>query len=93
MNLGKWGQDNGLELKIIHFVDPCRYIAWFKNTEVAKGVMLRSVYGRGSTVESAKESYFHQIIGTRLVVDASGPNRREVHVPCHCGASHGEVVS
>lgn len=58
-----------------------RYYAKFEDCEVKHGCGLRSEYGNGRTPGEAMANYAQGISGALLVLNAFGPNRREIQVP------------
>jgi hypothetical protein len=60
---------------------PLRFYAIFAHTEVKDGCALISTYGNGDCPEQAIKEYAKEIQFQTLVVDAFGPNRREIMVP------------
>jgi hypothetical protein len=58
-----------------------RYFASFEKTDVKDGSVLISSYGNGNTPEEAIKNYASQIENKLLVVNAHGPNRKEIWVP------------
>lgn len=58
-----------------------KYYAYFKNSEVRKGIMLSGSYGNGSTEDEAIRNYAKEISGKCLVIDAYKTERRDINVP------------
>jgi len=58
-----------------------RYYAKFEDCEVKQGPGLRSEYGNGRTPGEAIANYAKEISGALLVLNAFGPNRREIQAP------------
>jgi len=63
------------------WTEDSRYYAEFEDCEVKQGVGLRSEYGNGRTPEDAMADYARNISGKLLVLNAFGPNRREIQAP------------
>jgi len=63
------------------WTEDSRYYAQFEDCEVKKGVCLLSEYGNGGTPEEAMANYAQEISGALLVLNAFGPNRREIQAP------------
>lgn len=58
-----------------------QWYAHFLNAEIKDGPILIGDYGYGVTPKSAIADYAERISGKLLVINAYGPNRREVRVP------------
>lgn len=58
-----------------------RYYAQFEDCEIKDGRILRSEYGNGRTPWEAMANYAQEISGALLVLNAFGPNRREIQAP------------
>ena len=52
----------------------------YKDSEMKDGIMLRGVFGRGSSFRDAINDYYRQIKGKTLVFNAMSDNRYEVCV-------------
>jgi hypothetical protein len=84
--LDKFADDNGLVMEI-HERDypvghPLRFRASFAGVEIARGMhMLCSLSGNGCTPENAMEDYAKDLSLRTLVVNAMGPDRREIKAP------------
>ena len=75
-NLTMWVRERSLGLQ--HFG---RFLASFEDSDVKDGSVLIGSYGNGNTPEEAIADYSCQIQDKLLVIDAYGPNRREIWVP------------
>jgi len=58
-----------------------RWYAMFAHAELKEGGMLRGEIGNGDTQQAAIADYGNRISEKLLVIDAYGPNRREIRVP------------
>jgi hypothetical protein len=88
MSIEEFADLHGLEMHVMER-DPKahpghdHWYACFKNpsVEIKHGGCLRSTFGNGHTPNKAIRDYAEEISGTTLVIDAMGPNRREIKVP------------
>lgn len=65
----------------VRWTEYSRYCAQFEDCEVKQGSCLRSEYGTGKTPWEAMANYAQEISGALLVLNAFGPNRREIQAP------------
>lgn len=58
-----------------------RYYANFRNVDLKQNCTLYGFYGNGNTPEEAIREYAKGILGEWLIVNAAGPDRREILAP------------
>lgn len=61
--------------------DPDRFYAYLEHVEIKDGCILIGTYGNGKNKKEAMEDYAKQISEKLIVVNAYGPNRKEIHMP------------
>lgn len=72
-----------VEVEFTHHSDD-RVTVHGRHCEIKEGGFLRSAYGSGTTRKKALDDYASQLSGKRLVVNATGSDRKEFDVP-HLG--------
>lgn len=85
MTLEQFANENELTMEVherrVYRESADRYYAHFSRAEVKKDCILCSEYGDGNTPDDAIKNYGYKISMKLLVIDAYGPNRRELLVP------------
>ena len=71
--------NHGLNINIRGYKS--RYYATIQNGEVKEGMMLNKICGYGSTPNEAIISYFKEVSGCLVVINAYGDNRKEIQFP------------
>lgn len=65
----------------VRWTEDSRYYAKFEGRDIKDGAVLCSAFGDGRTPGEAMANYAKEISGALLVLNAFGPNRREIQAP------------
>lgn len=65
----------------VRWTEDSRYYAKFEGCDIKDGDVLCSAFGDGRTPGEAMANYAKEISGVLLVLNAFGPNRREIQAP------------
>lgn len=81
MEIEKFTDIIGKNLKIIYYNNQDRWVASFERGEIKKGGILVGEYGSGISPDIALSNYATRIRGKTIVFDAYSEHRQEYQVP------------